>query len=136
MKASDVFGQSKPFLGGFTSEFDRAFPEIEKVVVEVEEEGDVSPDPFGGETTKKRVYGKSTLPGEYIDCSNPRCYNGGFRLSQTLRFMVDSRETNREEIYFCQGYEGSPKGRVKYDDCDNRFKVKITVVYKEETPDA
>jgi len=129
MKASDVFNQSQPFLGKSNS-FTKAFPKIEDIRVEIRERGEGIPS-WRQENDISDIYTKINLPGEYVDCSNPRCYNGGFRLGQIIRFMAGQKQTEFQDTLPCQGYEGSPKGRKKYDDCPNMFKVKIKIEYKK-----
>jgi hypothetical protein len=125
MKASDVFANTDFFLGKTTS-FKEAFPAVEDIRVEVTETGEgVNP------RLATSVYRLGSMPGQYVDCHNPRCYNGGFNLGQLIMFMTDSRETEKETEMHCQGYEGSPKGRKKDGPCFNRFKVKISIKYRE-----
>jgi len=124
LKASDVFAKQDTLLGK-TSDFSKAFPNIQKVQVVVEEVGEgVS------EQTLARHLTEQTL-GEYINCRNPRCYKGGVRIGQILRFMEESGETEREQQEYCQGYEGTPKGRKRYGPCENTFHLKISIVFKE-----
>ena len=131
MKASDVFREAD-FIFGKKGTFEEAFPQITDVTVEVTEEG----KGFDGRdlTERRRVYSKSDPPGEYADCSNSFCYNGGVGIGSILRTMVYARETHHEDTHFCQGQEGSPKGRRRYGPCFNHFKVKITLLYMSETP--
>ena len=71
--------------------------------------------------------------GEFINCSNPRCYNGGSNIGEILRGMVGQRSTSyRDARIPCQGYEGSPKGRRKYGMCMNVFRVEVTITYRPE----
>jgi hypothetical protein len=70
-----------------------------------------------------------TNVGEYVDCENRLCYNGGVSIGQKLRDMVRGQETEAEFSAICKGYEGSPQGRRKYRTCLNRFEVKIRVEY-------
>jgi hypothetical protein len=123
-KARDVYNQSyNPFVGR-TSKFSEAFPKIKNVRVTVEELD-------FGQHVRSYVYTESNL-SEYIDCSNPRCYNGGFQIGDQLRFMTYSNEIEKEFEIDCQGYEGSPKGRRRYGPCDRSFKVRIELEYKAE----
>ncbi len=125
MKAQDVFNETDyPF--GKASSFSEAFPTIADLRIEVEEYGDGVP-----EKLRKTTYTHHNFPGEYINCRNRRCYNGGFRLGELLRFMTAANKTESESTEFCQGYEGSPKGRVKDGPCENYFKVAITIEYKD-----
>ena len=124
-KASDVFRESE-FVFAQKVSFEEAFPEIEDLTVEVEESGHgVS------EWNRKRTYRKQNFPGEYIDCSNPLCYNGGFSIGSILREMVRNRQTELETSKLCQGNEGSPKGRRIYRKCMNFFKIKVSIKYRE-----
>ena len=124
-KATDVFSDSKPFLGT-TSQFRNAFPEIESFQATV-----LETDAFGDERTMH--YSQAHNTGEYVNCSNRLCYNGGFQLGDLLRGMTFGRETHKDFDLFCQGYEGSPKGRVKYGSCDHHFKVAVDITYTDET---
>jgi len=121
-KAQDVFNQSDYVFAQKTT-FENAFPEIEHCIVEVHESG-YGRSGRGEETHRYRN------PGEYINCSNPVCYNGGFNIGGPIREMVRSRETHREGSALCQGNEGSPKGRRIYGKCMNFFKYQITVKYR------
>lgn len=128
MKASDVFRESN-FLLSEKAPFAKAFPEIERVRLEYQETGRgvfgegryviEYPSPHGGGL------------GEYRDCSNPLCYNGGFSVGRLLRQMVPERRTRQEFSVSCQGYEGSPKGKRNYGPCPNHFTGVVTVVYRE-----
>jgi len=125
LKASDVFRESKYVFGKKVS-FEEVFPEIEDIVVDVEE--------LCWGTNKqncKRTYTKRNFPGEYIDCSNPLCYNGGFSIGKILRDMVKNRQTELETLELCQGYEGSSKGNKYYKKCLNQFKIKVSIKYKK-----
>jgi hypothetical protein len=123
-KASDVFAETNFFLGEKVG-FEAAFPQIEDLIVEVEEKGDGVP--WDG---KQYRYGKTT-GGEYVNCSNPRCYNGGFHLGGIIRSMISQKQTNLETSTICQGQEGSPKGRRIYQECMNYFKIKVSITYKQ-----
>ena len=81
-----------------------------------------------------RIYRKGQF-GEYIDCSNPLCYNGGFSIGSILREMVRNRQTELEESRKCQGYEGSPRGRCVYRDCWNSFEIRVSVKFKRDQTD-
>ena len=124
MKASDVFRETDYVFSKKVS-FEEAFPEIADLKVVVEEDGHGV-----HEWNRTRHYGKGV--GEYIDCSNSLCYNGGFSLGNILREMVRNRETHKETTEICQGYEGSPKGQRRYRSCLNHFKITVDIVFKEE----
>ncbi|OQB79347.1 MAG: hypothetical protein BWX88_04882 [Planctomycetes bacterium ADurb.Bin126] len=132
MKASDIFNQSN-FVFAEKVSFAQAFPEIDSIRVTVTEDG------YGvtaGYNT--RTYSTSSI-GEYVNCSNSLCYNGGFDLGSIIRQIVRERRTHAEEHRACQGYEGSPKGRRRYRSCINSFEIVVDITYKEaaqknETP--
>jgi hypothetical protein len=132
MKASDTFREAN-FLFSKKVSFDEAFPEIEDIVIEVVEDGHGVR--HWGPGDPKRTYRKPHLPGEYVDCSNSLCYNGGVSVGSIIRDMVRERVTERETSEVCRGYEGSPKGRRKYRSCMNFFKVKISIRYREQAED-
>ncbi len=121
MKASDVFSQSE-FLLGPKVLFSEAFPDIARMEVDV-----ICTD--SSEPTYVRRYTETTA-GQYVDCVNPLCYNGGFNLGVILHEMVRERETDREGTKWCQGNEGSPKGRRIYRGCGERFDYKIRLTLK------
>ncbi len=121
MKASDVFAKTDFFLGK-TSDFSKAFPTIEHANIVVVEKGE-------GAYGREHHYSEGTV-GEYINCHNPCCYNGGVRIGEILRMMEAERRTEGEYEESCQGYEGSPKGRKNYGPCDNMFHIKATLSYK------
>lgn len=76
-KASDVF-KSTNYVFSSKVSFSDAFPQIKNVRVEVEEDGEGV-----YELSKKRIYSKEDM-GEFINCSNLRCYNGGFRIGSII----------------------------------------------------
>ena len=124
MKASDVFRESN-FVFGRKVPFSEAFPEIADLRVEVEMGVKRHGNP-------QRVYTLRNLPGEYIDCNESLCYNGGFSIGEILRDMVSAGETERKENRICKGYHGSPKGRRKYKDCLNFFQIQVQIQYKDQ----
>jgi len=123
-KASDVFRESD-FVFGRKVSFNEAFPEIEDLTVEVEEWGQGIDD-----WNRQRVYQKQYFPGEYINCSNPLCYNGGFSIGSILHAMIRKKQTELETEKGCQGNEGSQKGKRIYGKCMNFFKIKVFIKYK------
>lgn len=127
MKAADVFAKSTPMFGT-KAQFTDAFPEISNIHVEV----DFGSDPYLGRIVHS--YDAKSLPGEFINCRKQRCYNGGFSIGSILREMVRQRQTEKSETIYCQGYEGSPKGRKNYGRCHESFKVDIRVEYRDANP--
>lgn len=120
-KAQDIFNEST-FVWGEKTTFENAFPTVQECIVEVEESGHVEPN-----TSRKRTYRN---PGEYINCSNRYCYNGGFDIGSEIREMVRKMENEREGNAICQGAEASPKGKRIHRKCINFFKYKISLKLK------
>lgn len=130
-KASDVFRDTNFVFSSKTS-FSVAFPKIDSVnitVIEVEGPEKVnfdSPPPY---PARSMTYSEKTI-GEFIDCHNSICYNGGFQIGSILHEMVRTKETFRESVTCCQGYEGSPKGKRRYRSCLHYFHYRVTIEYK------
>jgi hypothetical protein len=122
-KASDVFANTK-WAFRSTGTFEQAFPNIADCRIEVIFEGQ---SPLGGPDV--RIYTRANA-SEYVDCKNPLCYNGGFNLGDLLGRAESERRTEIDEWMFCQGYEGSPKGRRNYGPCGASVKVKGTITYR------
>lgn len=126
-KASDIFNESE-FVYGSKTSFEKAFPEIEDLKIEVTETGEGTT-----QFNRKQVYRKQTLRGEYINCHNPLCYNGGFSIGEIIRNMTSNKQTELLTHRGCQGYEGSPKGRRRYGICANSFDIKVAIIYKKDS---
>jgi hypothetical protein len=126
LKAQDVFEKTH-FVFGKKVPFKEAFPAIVSLSVEGEETGDGLLD-----EARHFSYDIENLPGEYINCSNPSCYNGGFRIGATIREMMETGVAAKEESRICQGREGSPKGRKIGRHCMNHFKVAVSIGVKEQ----
>ena len=120
MKASDVCSSQNFWLPRKPCSFSEAFPEIEDIQIELSEEGKEIND-----YDRTFFFNMRNPPGEYADCHNPHCYNGGIRIGQILRHMVATGKSDYSASERCQGYEGSPKGRRKYGSCDNWFSLKV-----------
>lgn len=93
---------------------------------------EVSQDPFGyyakSDTLRAHTYSEASLPrGER--CLNPRCQQGGLDLQMIVEFWPDGTE----KTFPCGGHEGTLKGRVKGQSCDNSFKISLHVVRENET---
>lgn len=127
-KAQDVF-QDTNYAFVEKSSLEKAFPSISDISVKVLESGE------GVEEWNQERYFSRENAGEYINCSNSMCYNGGFRLGEILRYMVNNNLTEYETTRRCQGYEGSPKGRKRYGNCYNQFDIKVAIKYKEIVTD-
>ena len=129
VKASDVFHAQQPFFGKKAT-FSEAFPTVDKLHVDVQESGSGVRPGFS-----HRGYDSATAH-EYLDCRNSRCHNGGVKLGDVLRSLVDSESTTSETTHFCQGYEGSPRSKQLARQCDHSFKVTVTISYKPNRSEA
>ena len=127
MKASDVFRESNPVFSRKVS-FEEAFPEIADIVIEISEDGKDVPYLEQGE--KEYTYRIRDYPGEFVDCSNSLCYNGGISIGSLVHKMYREHATELQISKLCRGYEGSPKGRRKYGRCLNFFRVEISITYR------
>jgi hypothetical protein len=103
--------------------FADAFPSVKHAIIEVEE---VEPT-----QTETRHLTEMTV-SEYVNCSNPFCYNGGVRVGSLIRELVRKGQSEGTVTSMCRGYEGSPKGRRKDRDCTHIFTVHVLLKYKSE----
>jgi hypothetical protein len=116
-KASDVFNNASYAFSSKAS-FEEVFPEVESHTVRVTE------STYGGE---KPAYWSG---GEFADCSNPLCFNGGVAVGRLIKSMVSDRQTDATFTRLCQGYEGSPKGKRRYRSCIHSFEVVVHLDYR------
>jgi len=121
-KASDMFNK-QPELFAKKGTFEEAYPDIEDFQIEVEEAG------LHYQPINER-FDPEQPPGEYFNCHNSRCYGGGVSIGKILQKMGRERLETFETTESCKGYEGSPKGRRKYQNCEKCFKIKVTLKYK------
>ena len=112
---------SRPFLGE-TTDREKAFPDIESLELTVVQ------DPYEHYAQKawqrESRYTKANVPRR-LACLNPRCQQGGLDLQQVILFPSPGQHS-----YYCNGHEGTPKGRRKGDPCDNRFDITLAVVQR------
>ena len=103
--------------------FEEAFPNIEEIKIEGTE-GDIA-------QTNKILLNKNSLG---ISCSNPLCEDKGYsvKLGDFISEMYHKKETHKEGIVSCGGYENMGRGQKR--DCLNHLSIKVEIKYK--TPDA
>lgn len=128
-KLPEVEKNTSYFIPRVPSTFDKVFPEIESIRLEAE---------LHGEGVNK--YNQTAVMTEkhferFLPCHNPLCYGGGIDLQRFVSYLVAGRKTEEEDTLFCQGHEGSPKGRKNYGPCDTYYKVKANLSYKPK-PDS
>jgi len=107
------------FRGKPTS-FEEAFPDIEEIKIEGTE-GDIAQN-------NKILLNKDTWG---ISCSNPLCEDKGYgvKLGDFIFEMYRNRETSKEGIVSCGGYE--KMGGKNRRDCLNHLSIKIEIKYKD-----
>jgi hypothetical protein len=127
-KASEVFRESR-FVFAEKTTFAKAFPMIKSLRIEITQ----SQDSIWQKEMGPSVYHENNI-GEFVDCQNSLCYNGGVSLGELLREMARKNKKEGEFSKICQGYEGSPKGRRRYRRCVNFFKLKINIEYNPPAP--
>jgi hypothetical protein len=133
MKLSDVEAQTNYLIPRVASTFAKAYPNVETIIVELRPSGEGF-EPFGNDRECLYVYTKDSMVS-IINCRNPRCYGGGLNLDYLIRWaVVEAKQHEYETVMSCQGYEGSPKGRRKDGPCDTRFRIKVSVTYKQDEP--
>jgi len=115
-KACDIFGY-RPVS------FETAFPEIKNFEMEVDFEPELLRDSYTAH------FSMDKRPTEYIDCRESLCYRGGFSVRDIFSEMVGKRETKYDGWQMCRGYLGSPKGKVEYQACVSRWKVRVSIEY-------
>lgn len=107
-------GRGKPFLGE-TTDKDKGFYGIEQFELTVVQ------DRFGRYTDQDRPrearFTKDNI-ARYLSCVNPRCRQGGLDLQSIVNVWPSGEMT-----LSCNGHEGSPKGRVQGNPCENSFSV-------------
>ena len=82
-KASEVFREAH-FVFAEKTTFAKAFPTIRSARVEVTQ----SRDPVWRKMEMGPAIYNETNLGEYVDCQNSLCYNGGVSVGRMLRDMV------------------------------------------------
>jgi hypothetical protein len=101
------------FINGKRVSFEDRFPDIENIKLNIGE--------------GKNTLGKEDI-GISIPCGNPTCEGKGFNIDNFISMMYFKRETSKEEIIKCDGYE--KMGGKNRRDCINYLKVKCEIKYK------
>jgi hypothetical protein len=107
--------------------FDRRYPTVASATVRVSEMS-------GG---PERVFRKREI-GTYVDCVEPLCDGGGFRIDRLLDEMVAKGERTREEMATCIGQQrasgrGKRPGRV-LGHCTRIYRVDIELKLRKSRP--
>jgi hypothetical protein len=122
-KASELAQDRRLINPGYS--FGARFPDIAAAEVTVVQAG----EGVGG-WNRVRRFGLADLPGEYVDCPNPRCYGGGFALGDLLSDAARARRRFLNVECVCVGQEASARGRRRYGLCPNTFEVAIRFTYR------
>jgi hypothetical protein len=111
---------------GKPAPFREVYPNVKSLRLEGTQHGDLR-----SEYQATLHFSESNIPAT-IDCANPRCQQGGYRIQPLLDALVHAKESRSEQTWHCNGHEGSPKGRRKGDPCMNYIKFTLTIEYKDE----
>jgi hypothetical protein len=114
----------RPFLGTVSS-LRQAYPEVKTLFFEGEQSGELA-----REHQRHLRYSESTLPAK-IPCGNPRCRQGGFDLNTTLMSVAHDKKPGSEGKLYCNGHEGTPKGRRIGDPCFNTVSFILSITYED-----
>lgn len=123
----DEMMESRPFIGT-PSSFREAYPDVKSVRFDGQERGDLA----SGFAERAVHYTESDLPGN-IPCGNPRCVQGGYDLNATMMTLTENQDSSYEIDWFCNGHEGTPKGRRIGDPCMNSIVAKLTISYRTDS---
>ncbi|MBS3073349.1 hypothetical protein J4465_00945 [Candidatus Pacearchaeota archaeon] len=107
------------FFRGNPVSFEEAFPEIEEIKIEGTE-GDIA-------QRNKLSLNKKTWG---ISCSNPLCKDKGYgvKLGDFISEMYHKKETSKEKIISCGGYESMGRGQTRR--CLNHLSIRVEIKYK------
>lgn len=110
---------TRPFIGENTT-FAKAFPKIKSLILEGTHRGDYSRE------WQLSVHYSGELP-RVVPCVNPRCVQGGYDFGAYIFSFSGKGAVTHESTMYCNGHEGSPKGRVKGESCMNSLTYKLTI---------
>lgn len=79
---------------------------------------------------EEQIYTGPPLP-ETIQCPNPRCQQGGYRIETIISEIARMKTTLDKKNFPCNGHEGTPKGRKQGAPCENSIDIEITATYPE-----
>jgi hypothetical protein len=124
---SDHFAKGRLTFSSKKASFAEVFPTIASIDVKAEID---YPDLQGHRLTDKANFDASNLPGQFIDCPNPRCSAGGSPIGQLLSDMVSKKQTHRKADTRCLGHQGGSRSRRGCSPCNTHFDYRIDIVYK------
>ncbi|MBB5143926.1 hypothetical protein [Desulfovibrio intestinalis] len=129
----DSLNGQRTFLSGINNSGDE-FPQIKSICFKYREYGDLPQYCYNRQGDCDRngyedIIDNKYLIGEYLDCKNERCNNGGYRIRFIIREMVRRKIEHQDGTIYCIGNEGSPGGRIKGHICSNYINYKIDISY-------
>ena len=103
--------------------FDKAFPSIKtlQIKVMIRKGGPMDGAP------QTQYFSIQNPPGEYIRCVNSGCTDGGWRIGNVLRDMVEKKETSKTVTGICSGRERM--NRSSFRKCLTQFSAEIKLSY-------
>jgi hypothetical protein len=110
-----------PFLDGTPTTFAKAYPSVSTLRLVGEESGDIGE---GRIPTRAVQYSQADIPAR-INCSNPRCKQGGYELQLTLDTVIGNKEASCHVSWSCNGREGRHGGP-----CTNSLKFTVDIIYR------
>jgi hypothetical protein len=115
-KSSYVFGREMSF--------EKAFPNLEDIIVEYKQYKFLSPAASGEDLPRRHSIRRD---GGQIVCDNPACSNGGFRIDSVIN---DSDAEDKTGTMSCSGHEKMGQGQKR--SCLSQIKYRIRLVPKAE----
>jgi hypothetical protein len=110
----DIF---KSDSDGETTTFNRAFPTIAAIGVDIDETGE------GNHGLGRRSLTRRSMR-EYINCSSPHCSGKGLDLGLLLREMIATHQRECKVERVCAGHDEAGNS------CKNVFHVALHVTYR------
>ena len=136
-KAHDIYHETEHFFASKAS-FEKAFPQIEQFSIDIFETEGIEHVHFNAfDNIKHRhiytrhTYTKESLPGEFINCRNPECHEGGLSFSGILLKLIAEKLTELQGTECCKGIEGLSKDLKSQKSCSHQFHFKIKIKYLE-----
>lgn len=108
--------------------FEASFPDIEDIVIEVEEHS-----PNIDREKRTRVFQKQNVR-DFIGCQNPRCQGGGFFVYDIINEMRGDKKTKLSTWKACIGNESAEGSSNTVQYCINSFNIGIRIKYKNNIP--
>lgn len=123
----------KPFLQSEPTTFKKLYPQVKSLKLVGKEYGDFSSFSSIPHSAKSSIhFNEFSLPVK-MQCSNPKCQQGGYKLEWIIDSLIRGNEVNHPKIFHCQGHEGTPKGRKIGEPCCNYIDISVEIEYEKNT---